>query len=58
MTSVARFALLVAVLDDPGWAILDLIDPAPWTVNKTETVDPTSIFGGVSIHQPPSTKIG
>jgi len=41
MTSVARFALLVAVLDDPGWAILDLIDPAPWTVNKTETVDPT-----------------
>ena len=50
MTSVARFALLVAVLDDPGWAILDLIDPAPWTVNKTETVDPTSIFGGLSMH--------
>ena len=33
-----------AVLDEPRWAILDLIESAPWTVNKCEAIDPKSDF--------------
>src|SRR5215211_4962397 len=33
-----------APLDDPRWAVLDQIEPATWSVNKTEAIDPTSDF--------------
>jgi hypothetical protein len=33
-----------AQLDDPRWAVLDLIEPAAWTVSKTEAIDPASEF--------------
>jgi hypothetical protein len=33
-----------ARLDDPRWAVLDLIEPAAWSVNKTEAIDPASEF--------------
>jgi len=33
-----------AALDDPRWAVLDLIEPAPWTVSKTEGIVPNSNF--------------
>jgi hypothetical protein len=33
-----------AALDDPRWAILDLIESTVWTINKTEAVDPRSDF--------------
>src|SRR5438105_4140253 len=29
-----------AALDDPRWAVLDPIESAPWSVPKTEAVDP------------------
>jgi hypothetical protein len=32
------------VLDEPRWAILDLIGSAPWTVNKSEAIDPQTEF--------------
>jgi hypothetical protein len=33
-----------APLDDPRWQVLNLIEPAVWTVNKTDAIDPTSDF--------------
>lgn len=33
-----------ARLDDPRWAVLDLIEPAAWSVNKTEALDPAADF--------------
>lgn len=33
-----------ARLDDPRWRVLDLIEPAAWTVSKTEAIDPVSDF--------------
>jgi hypothetical protein len=33
-----------AVLDEPRWAILDLIESAPWTAHKSEAIDPKSDF--------------
>ena len=33
-----------AVLDEPRWAILDLIEAAPWTAHKCEAIDPKSDF--------------
>jgi hypothetical protein len=33
-----------AVLDDPRWAVLDLIKPAAWTIDKSEALDPNSGF--------------
>jgi hypothetical protein len=33
-----------AVLDDPRWAILELIESAPWTAHKCEAIDPKSDF--------------
>ncbi len=33
-----------APLDDPRWAVLNLIEPAAWSINKTETIDPASDF--------------
>jgi len=33
-----------AVLDEPRWAILDLIGSAPWTAHKCEAIDPKSDF--------------
>jgi hypothetical protein len=33
-----------AVLDEPRWAILELIEPAPWTAHKCEAIDPKSDF--------------
>jgi hypothetical protein len=38
------FRLAGAQLDDPRWAVLDLIEPAAWTVSKTEAIDPASEF--------------
>jgi hypothetical protein len=29
---------------DPRWAVLNLIEPAAWSVHKTETIDPASNF--------------
>src|SRR5882757_8710363 len=48
-TRVARgvrraFRAAGAVLDDPRWAVLDLIEPAAWTTNKSEALDPKSDF--------------
>ena len=36
-----------AVLDEPRWAILDLIEAAPWTAHKCEAIDPKSDFSWV-----------
>jgi hypothetical protein len=33
-----------AALDNPRWAVLERIEAAPWSVNKTEAKDPTSDF--------------
>jgi hypothetical protein len=33
-----------APLDDTRWAVLNLIEPAAWSVNKPEAIDPTSDF--------------
>jgi hypothetical protein len=33
-----------APLDDPRWAVLCLIEPSAWSVNKTEAIDPKSDF--------------
>jgi hypothetical protein len=33
-----------APLDDPRWQVLNLIEPAVWTVNKPDAIDPTSDF--------------
>jgi hypothetical protein len=33
-----------ASLDDPRWAVLDLIEPALWTLNKSEVLDARSDF--------------
>jgi len=33
-----------AALDDPRWAVLDLIDPAEWSANKSEALDPKCEF--------------
>jgi hypothetical protein len=33
-----------ARLSDPGWAVLKLIEPAAWSVNKTEAISPVSDF--------------
>jgi hypothetical protein len=38
------FRLAGAPLDDPRWAALNLIEPALWSVNKTEAIDPKSDF--------------
>ena len=35
-----------APLDDRRWQVLNLIEPAVWSVNKTDAIDPTSDFGG------------
>jgi hypothetical protein len=29
-----------APLDDPWWVVLKLIEPAVWSVHKTESIDP------------------
>jgi hypothetical protein len=33
-----------APLDDSRWAVLDLVGLAPWSVNKTEAINPKSDF--------------
>ena len=33
-----------APLDEPRWSVLNLIEPALWSVNKTEAIDPASDF--------------
>jgi hypothetical protein len=33
-----------ARLDDPRWQVLDCIEPAAWSVNKTDALDPASDF--------------
>ena len=33
-----------AVPDEPRWAILDLIEYAPWSAHKCEAIDPKSDF--------------
>ena len=33
-----------APLDDPRWQVLTLIEPALWSVNKTDAIDPASDF--------------
>ena len=33
-----------AWLDEPRWRVLNLIEPAAWTANKTEAIDPASDF--------------
>ena len=33
-----------AVLAEPRWAILELIESAPWTAHKCEAIDPNSDF--------------
>jgi hypothetical protein len=33
-----------APLDDPRWAVLNLIEPAAWSANKIEAIDPISDF--------------
>ena len=33
-----------APLDTPRWRVLRLIEPAVWTANKTDAIDPTSNF--------------
>ena len=33
-----------AALDDPRWAVLDQIEPAAWTINKSEALNPESEF--------------
>ena len=33
-----------AALDDPRWAVLDLIKSAAWTINKSEALDPQTEF--------------
>jgi hypothetical protein len=33
-----------ARLDDPGWCVLGLVEPAMWRINKTEAIDPESHF--------------
>jgi hypothetical protein len=33
-----------AAFDDPRWTVLDLIEPAAWTTNKSEALDPKSDF--------------
>jgi len=38
------FGLAGAPFDDPRWAVLNLIEPATWSVNKTELIDPRSDF--------------
>jgi hypothetical protein len=38
------FRLAGAPLDDPQWAAFRLIEPAAWTMDKTEAIDPTSEF--------------
>jgi hypothetical protein len=38
------FRLAGADLDNPRWAVLDLIELAAWTVSKTEAIDPKSSF--------------
>jgi hypothetical protein len=35
-----------APLDIPRWQVLRLIEPALWSVNKTDAIDPASDFGG------------
>jgi hypothetical protein len=38
------FRLGGASLDQPRWAVLDLIEPTAWMVNKAEAIDPESDF--------------
>jgi hypothetical protein len=38
------FRLAGAPLDEPRWAVLDLIEPAPWSINKTDAIDPALDF--------------
>jgi hypothetical protein len=38
------FRLAGAPLDDPRWAVLDLIEPAGWNASKTEAIDSESDF--------------
>ena len=33
-----------ARISDPRWAVLNLIEPAAWKVEKTEAIDPASDF--------------
>ena len=33
-----------APLDDPRWAVLNRIEPAAWSIHKTEAIDPASEF--------------
>jgi len=33
-----------ARISDPRWGVLKLIEPAAWTVEKTEAIDPASDF--------------
>ena len=38
----------VPIVDDPRWAVLDLVEPATWTVSKTEAIDAASDFWRVN----------
>jgi hypothetical protein len=38
------FRLAGAPLDEPRWAVLDLIEPAQWSARKVEAIDPRSDF--------------
>jgi hypothetical protein len=42
--SVRAFHAAGTPLGDPRWAMLNLIEPAVWSVNKTEAIDPISDF--------------
>ena len=38
------FRLAGAPLDEPRWSVLNLIEPALWSVHKTEAIEPASDF--------------
>lgn len=38
------FRLAGASLDEPRWAVLDLIERAAWSANKTDAIDPALDF--------------
>jgi hypothetical protein len=42
--SCRAFRSAGAPLDDPRWAVLDLIKPAVWATSKVEAIDPKTAF--------------
>jgi len=41
-----------ATLDNPTWAVLDLIEPAVWKINKSDALDARSEFCLIDDHRP------